>query len=197
MIRWTPVEEPPEEGELVVVKCKSSYKSSDYVFRTASYDPTFRPLNPWMDEGGQALNDGGLVPLEYTRDLDHFVPPPGSIVITEDSVEGLPSEFHSIIKEYGRSMFATLVNAGQANATSEALNVIVTRLPVLESGHGKAALAGLIRAFNQLNVAYLAEMHWSEERMAACRKEIDAVMQTTVLEAAPAIIGADGQPLKH
>ena len=143
MIRWIPIEEPPEEDELVVVKCKSGYKSSDYVFRTASYQLEFRPLNPWVDEGGDGLSDGGLVPLEYTRDLDHFVPPPNAIVITEDSIEGLPSEFHPIIQEYGRSMFATLVNAGQANATSEARNVFVTRLPVLASGHGKAALAGL------------------------------------------------------
>lgn len=119
---------------------------------------------------------------------------PGTITIAEDSVEGLAPEFHSIIKEYGRSMFATLINAGQANATAEVLNVIVTRL---QNDQGRDALVGLIGAFNQLNAAYLAEMGWSKERIMACRKEMDAVMQTTILKAAPAILGADGKPLTH
>lgn len=196
MIRWIPVEEPPEEDELVVVKCKSEYTSNDYVFITAKYRRDYE--EPWRDfDGGDPLSDYSIVPLEYTRDLDHSAPPPNAIVITEDSVEGLPPEFHSIVKEYGRSMFATLTNAGQANATAEVLNVLVTRLPVLESGQGRDALVGLIGAFNQLNVAYLAEMGWSEERMTACRKELDAAMQTTILKSIPSILGTDGKPLKH
>ena len=194
MIKWITVEDCPRDNEIVVVKCKSGYGPNDYVFKTARYQPTYRPLDPWQSEAGNALSDGGLTPFEYTRDLNHSAPPPDAIVITEDSTEGIEPEFHSIVKEYGRSMFATLINAGQANSTAEVLSIIVTRL---QNAHGRDALAALVQTFNQLNVAYLAEMQWDEKRMVACNKEIQAVMQIKVLRQVPTILGTDGQPLKH
>lgn len=119
---------------------------------------------------------------------------PGTITIAESSVEGIDPEFHYIVKEYGRSMFATLVNASQANASAAFLNVLVTRL---QNDEGRQALSDLIGAFNQLNNAYIAEMKWSEERMVACRKEMTAVMETKILTPPSTLVGTNGQPLKH
>ena len=117
---------------------------------------------------------------------------PTAITITEDSVEGVDPEFHAIIKEYGRSMFATMINASQANATAEVLTMILNRL---QNNDGRNALLALLQAFNQLTNAYVAEMDWSEERMMECQKEINAVMQTMVVTPPSTLVGSNGQPL--
>jgi len=116
------------------------------------------------------------------------------LTVTEDSTEGVDSVFHPIIKEYGRSMFATLINAQQATATAEVLNIIVGRL---QNEHGRTALAALIEAFNQLSAAYVAKMDWTPERIEACRKELQAVLQSAVLKPVSVLLDPTGRPIRH
>lgn len=118
-----------------------------------------------------------------------------TITITEHSTDDLPKEFHSIIKEYGRSMYATLINTGVAEEAAAALNQCLPQLPIIVQAQAQQALIQFLQAFNQLSTAYTTEMKWEEERMKSCKEEIEAVLKTKFTMPESVIVGTDGQKI--
>ena len=67
-INWKDIKmfDPPHKIQ-VLIKSDSGYNTpKDITYRSAIYDPEFRPYNPWVDESGGALSDYGLIPTHWS-----------------------------------------------------------------------------------------------------------------------------------
>ncbi len=65
---WEEIAEGHEpRGRYVLVRGPSGYKSPPHSYAVALFDDEFRPHNPWVDPGGDAINDAGWTPKEYAE----------------------------------------------------------------------------------------------------------------------------------
>lgn len=85
----------------------------------------------------------------------------------EDTFEDVPEVFRPVAKEFGRELFALVMNAGMAGQAAEVLGQLVARSP-----EGQHALHTFARIFNHLSSEYVRKMGWGEERVAQCESAI-------------------------
>ena len=70
----------------------------------------------------------------------------------EESLADIEECFHPVVRQYGRAMFAVVINAGMAQ---QATQVLAQVLQNQHSKHGLHAVSMLANAFNQLSNAYV------------------------------------------
>jgi len=104
---------------------------------------------------------------------------------TQDDLDGIPEWAHPLVKQYGRSMFALVLNAGMSQQAAAVLNEIVSKH---RSIHGQRALAILADAFNQVSNAYAEAKKWDPELLAQCDRDCQLAFSKSVQPVTPAIL---------
>lgn len=103
----------------------------------------------------------------------------------EDLFEDVPEVFRPVAKEFGRDLFALVMNAGMAAQAAEVLGVVVARTQSHEAHH---ALTMLVRIFNQLSSDYVRKMGWDDAEVARCESGIKAAWAGKIAVAPAGII---------
>ena len=88
---------------------------------------------------------------------------------SDDEFLDIGEIFRPIAREYGRDMFALVMNAGMARQAAEVLGQAASASRSAEVLH---AIRVLAEAFNQLSNDYVKKMGWSEERLSECDQAI-------------------------
>lgn len=100
-------------------------------------------------------------------------------IIGTGSVEenlDLPEYFRPIAAKFGRKMFSLVMNAGIAGQAAARAREDVNALKLL------------ITSYNQLSNAYVGEMGWNEEELAACNSAIQVAFAGQIQVATPKLI---------
>jgi len=87
----------------------------------------------------------------------------------EDEFLDIDPALREVAKEYGRSMFALVLNAGMGGEAARILGEVLQRQ---HSRHGVQALRHLVSVFNQVSNAYVIRQGWTQEDLAACEQAI-------------------------
>lgn len=74
-----------------------------------------------------------------------------------------------VAQQYGRELFALVMNAGLC---SEAVKVLAAAAAKQRSQESLHAVGVLSSAFNQVSTAYCKEKGWTEEVLAQCDRDI-------------------------
>jgi hypothetical protein len=77
--------------------------------------------------------------------------------------------FRPVAQQYGRSMFALVLNAGLAQEATQQLAGLAQKHA---SRGGMHAVSILANAFNQVSNAYVARQEWDEGTLAQCSRDI-------------------------
>ena len=86
-----------------------------------------------------------------------------------DEMLDVDPAFRPVVAQYGRSMFALVMNAGMCG---QAASVIAGLVEKHQSIHSAQALSVIADAFNQISNAYVKQMGWSEELVAQCDRDV-------------------------
>ena len=86
-----------------------------------------------------------------------------------DEMLDVDAAFRPIVAQYGRSMFALVMNAGMCGQAASVLAGLVEKH---QSVHSAQALRIIADAFNQISNAYVKQMGWTEELVAQCDRDV-------------------------
>lgn len=102
----------------------------------------------------------------------------------KDDFKDIDETFRPVAKEFGRGIFALVMNAGIAG---EAAARLAQEVRTPEARH---ALHTLARIFNETSSALVKEAGWGEERVAQCESAIKAAWagRLTVVERSGLIV---------
>lgn len=104
---------------------------------------------------------------------------------SEEDLSDIPDWAKPIAKQYGRSMFALVLNAGMAQQAAAVLNEIVGKH---QSVHGQRAVRIIADTFNQVSNSYVERMGWSPETLAQCDRDCQLAFSKSIQVATPAIL---------
>ena len=99
-------------------------------------------------------------------------------VDAEEEMLDIPPAFHSVVKQYGREMFALVMNAGMGGEAAKVLSAFVQKH---QSHHSAHALGVLASSFNQISNAYVKQMGWSEELVAQCDRDCQLAHKNQII----------------
>jgi hypothetical protein len=115
--------------------------------------------------------------------------PQPELIPAPDPCQGIPAEFHDIVRTYGRDMFALVVNMRAAN---ELANLVGAILNKHASRHGLSAIASIGNVLNLISTDYALSREWTNEVLMECDKDIRAVVERKII-----IPGQSPLILKH
>ena len=81
----------------------------------------------------------------------------------------IPEEFHPVVRQYGRELFAFVMNVGMSGQAAQTLAVFAEKH---RSTHSLHALHVLTQAFNATGSALAEKMGWTEELIAQCDRDV-------------------------
>ena len=97
----------------------------------------------------------------------------------------IPKEFWPVIAQYGREMFAFVMNAGMAR---QAAGVLAAFIDKHHSQHSAHAYAVFAQAMNVTNAQYVTKMGWEEGMLAQCDRDIQLAFSKKIVVPGSAII---------
>jgi len=83
------------------------------------------------------------------------------------SLDGIATEFHPVVLQYGRELFALCMNAGIAGQAAEQLSLGVGKNPRMTR-----ALRLFCKSYNELSNEFVMKMGWPPELVAQCDRDI-------------------------
>ena len=86
-----------------------------------------------------------------------------------DEMLDIDAAFRPVVEQYGRSMFALVMNAGMCEQAAQVLAGLVKKH---QSLHSAQALRVIADSFNQVSNAYVKQMGWTEELVAQCDRDV-------------------------
>ena len=117
---------------------------------------------------------------------DHEVSPPNETApLPKDEFLDLDPCFRPVAAQYGRSMFALVINAGIAKQAAHALSMLAQKHV---SRGGVHAVGVFAASFNQVTNAYVQSQGWSEEMLAQCERDIGLAFRGKIQVPGSAII---------
>ena len=117
---------------------------------------------------------------------DHEVSPPNEIApLPKDEFLDLDPCFRPVAAQYGRSMFALVMNAGMAK---QAASMLATLAQKHASRSGARAVRMFAGSFNQVTNAYVQSQGWEEGTLAQCDRDIQRAFAGKIQVPGSAII---------
>ena len=99
-----------------------------------------------------------------------------------DEMLDIEVAFRPVVAQYGRSMFALVMNAGMCGQAAQVLGGLVEKH---QSLHSAQALRVIADAFNQVSNAYVKQMGWTEELVAQCDRDVQRAFAGKIIVAGP------------
>ena len=99
-----------------------------------------------------------------------------------DEMLDVDPAFRPVVAQYGRSMFALVMNAGMCGQAASVLGGLVEKH---QSLHSAQALSVIADAFNQISNAYVKQMGWAEELVAQCDRDVQRAFAGKIVVAGP------------
>lgn len=62
---WQPIETAPRNGTFILLAGPSGYRTTPLRVEVCSYEPDYRPHNPWQTHSRDAFTDGGEEPTHW------------------------------------------------------------------------------------------------------------------------------------
>lgn len=114
-----------------------------------------------------------------------FAAPPNRVEAPPTDLSDIEPCFHPVVTQYGRAMFALVMNATLAQ---QGISVLARLVDKHRSNHGAKAVQIVANTINIISQNYLIAKEWSPELLAQCSRDIERAYTTKIVMPGSSII---------